>query len=120
MNRALATSIAILLVATPLTFGQSPTEERPATSAKVPDDHGAPAPADLGHSPSGECTALGPRVGVFTAEAEYLLWTNVKSRQVFPVEASNVLGVPNAVVLGTLSDEQIDKHVFQGGRFTLG
>jgi hypothetical protein len=129
MSKWYLASLATLLIGARVAFGQA-QESLPADSLPAPEQ--APVPETvMTPSPfSSICDGLkscffgetGQRNGgVFTADAEYLLWFLANARDTSAVATTSPLGQAGIMVLRNIGDAEHDKRLpSSGGRLTVG
>jgi hypothetical protein len=121
MSKSYLTPMAILLIWASTSFGQgqdAPTSPAPENAPEPPS-----AAWNVWDRLKSCCFAeTGPaKAGVFTADAEYLLWFLASNRDSRPIASTDFLGAPRATILAALANaEHGRREPGSGGRFTLG
>jgi hypothetical protein len=125
MSKGFLASLAGLLAGASLVLGQSPPP-----AATPPAEEAPPPPPHQGlweeFKSSGCWGCAGPsQRGIATASAEWVFWFFPKSREetfIGGFRLINDRGIPlgDLIPLSTLGEEQFERHITNGGRFSLG
>jgi hypothetical protein len=128
MGKGFLTAVGAVLAGTGLALGQPPAPPSPSLDS-TPITH--PAPSDLSHPPTVTGNGEGPVTNCFATDnqcnfrelsvgLDYLLSFLPKSHESSIIAVNPVLGSLPGVPLISGGDESLDRHIWSGGRLTIG